>query len=279
MEALNPSFKQRTSRRSRRQSRPPTAWLRDSPGGVDTRVADRARRFQFTVPNTGKSFYERALGNLIEELRQTREKERQKIASYLHDEIGQNLILVAMKLGSLEMRASKRQAPIVREIRELISSVIHETRSLMSDLYPQALRELGLSAALEWLVERTGFNYDLRCVADVGTLPQVSEEIAEAIFYSVRELLINVAKHARAKQATLVCRSAERYLLIQVIDDGQGFETAGLSALQPACGGFGLLSIRERLSSIGASMHIESNPDHGTRVILMFPNALAKRAS
>jgi signal transduction histidine kinase len=217
--------------------------------------------------------YEQALGKLVAELAQTREKERQKIANHLHDEIGQNLILATIKLGRLEMTAPKLQAAMVREIHELITGVIHETRSLMCDLNPQPLRDLGLRAALDWLIERTRLNYDLRCAAELESIPDaLPEEIAETIFYAVRELLINIAKHAKAGQARLIFRSNTHRLLIQVLDDGQGFETSRLSPLNPASGGFGLLSIRERLSSVGGSMYIDSHPGRGANITVTVPN-------
>jgi signal transduction histidine kinase len=216
--------------------------------------------------------YERVLGKLVAELGQTREKERQKIANHLHDEIGQNLILATIKLGRLEVTAPKRQAAMIREIHELITSVIHETRSLLYDLNPQPLRDLGLRAALDWLIERTRVNYGLRCAAELKSVPEaLPEEMAETIFYVVRELLINIAKHAEAKQARLIFRSNTHRLLIQVIDDGQGFEASRFSPLDPASGGFGLLSIRERLSSVGGSMYIDSHPGGGTNITLTLP--------
>ena len=145
----------------------------------------------------------RALGRLVAELGKVRETERQRIAQHLHDRIGQNLILAVMKLSWLETSLSRKKRPMVREVHKLISDTIDETRSLVCDLYPQILRELGLRMALEWLLERVRANYGLSCVAELGSVPgSVPREISEIIFQTVRELLVNVAKHARAKRAS-----------------------------------------------------------------------------
>lgn len=224
----------------------------------------------------GTRTYERVLGRLAAELAQTREKERQKIANDLHDHIGQHLVLAVMKLSLLESTASKEEATILRDIHRLLSSVIDETRSLVCDLYPQVLRHLGLRAALEWLVEKTRVDYGLFCLADLGSVPQsLPYDVTETIFFAARELLINAAKHAGAEQARLIFRADEKRMLIQVIDDGKGLEMSRV--MNPQCVGFGLLSVRERLSAVGGTMHIDSTPAKGTKITLTLPRTPEKR--
>ncbi len=226
-----------------------------------------------------RNSYERALGNLVAELGSARENEREKIARDLHDQIGQNLVLAIMKLSLLKNSASRAQKPIVSEIHQLLSGVIDETRSLMCDLYPHALRDLGLQAALEWLIQRTRASYGLPCIAEMVSVPRaLPQETAETVFQAVRELLINVAKHARAKQARLVLRVEGRRMVIQVADDGRGFEPTRLSPTNPRHGGFGLLSIRERLFRMGGSMDIDSAPREGTKITLTMPLVTNGRA-
>lgn len=216
--------------------------------------------------------YKRALGKLVAELGKARETERQKIANDLHDQIGQNLVLAIMKLGSLERSVAKNQVTMVHEIHQLINEVIGETRSLVFDLYPPVLRDLGLRAALEWLVERISATYGLHCVAEIISMPKsLPRDVAETLFQAVRELLINVAKHARAKQARVIFRGGGRSMLIQVVDDGQGFEPARISVLNLKRGGFGLLSMRERLALLGGNMDVDSAPGHGTNITITLP--------
>lgn len=216
--------------------------------------------------------YKRALGKLIAELGMARETERRKIANDLHDHIGQNLVLAIMKLGSLEQSVAKKQVSRVHEIHQLINEVIGETRSLVFDLYPPLLRDLGLQAALEWLVQRTRAVYGLSCMAEIVSMPKsVAQDMAETLFQAVRELLINVAKHAGAKQARVILRGGGRSILVQVVDDGQGFEPAGVSVFNLNRGGFGLLSMRERLALLGGNLDIESAPGQGTTITISLP--------
>jgi signal transduction histidine kinase len=215
----------------------------------------------------------------VAELGDARENEREKIANDLHDQIGQNLVLAMMKLGLLKSSVSKKQKPLVREIHRLLSGVIGETRSLMCDLYPYALRDLGIQAALKWLVERTRANYGLECVAQMTSVPDsLSRDVAETIFQAMRELVTNVAKHAHAKHVTVIVRGEERWMLIQVVDDGKGFELSRLSPVNPRRGGFGLLSIRERLLRLGGSIDIESAPGAGTKITMRLPKNSETRA-
>jgi signal transduction histidine kinase len=214
---------------------------------------------------------------LVVELGHARENERRKIANELHDEVGQNLVLAIMKLNLLKTSVSEEQKPLLEEIHRLITGVIDETRSLVCDLYPHGLRDLGLQSALEWLIQRTRVSYGLCCAADLVSVPRaMPHEIAETAFQTVRELLINVAKHAQASTARVILRGEKHRLLIKVVDDGKGFDPARRSPMHPRGGGFGLLSVRERVSRLDGTMHIDSTPGLGTTITLSLPTHLVK---
>jgi signal transduction histidine kinase len=113
---------------------------------------------------------------------------------------------------------------VVDGIQKLISEVIDETRSMMCDLYRPRIRDLGLRAALEWLVQRSRVNYGLGCIAELEAMPpQLPPEIEDTVFQAVRELLINVVKHARAKQVRVIIRAEKHRMIVEVADDGKGF--------------------------------------------------------
>jgi signal transduction histidine kinase len=125
---------------------------------------------------------------------------------------------------------------------------------------------------LEWLVDRINATYGLDCVAEIISMPKsLARDVAETLFQAVRELLINVAKHAGAKQARVIVREMERSIVIRVVDDGQGFERRRISVLNPKLGGFGLLSMREHLALLGGNMHIDSAPGQGTQITITMP--------
>lgn len=226
-----------------------------------------------------REFYERSIGRLVAELGLARENERQKIANELHDHVAQNLALAKMKLGLLKRSLPRKQMLMVRDIYKLISEVIEETRSLMCDLYSPPIGDLGLIAALEWLIQRTRVRYGLACDAEIVSMPAwLPPEVEDTIFQAVRELLINAAKHARARQTRVIVRDDERWMLIQVIDDGKGFKPARHPLSDLRYGGFGLPSIRERLSRIGGSMHVDSSPGQGAKITITCPINTDRRA-
>lgn len=212
-----------------------------------------------------------ALRNLASEISQTQEKERRQIADDLHDQIGQNLILAKMKLGELSAQVPVQYTSSVEQVRTLLDQSIKDARSLIRDLCPQVLYELGLEAALDWLVEQTQEKYGLRCVAEITPLQKsVREDRRVILFQAARELLVNVAKHARATQATLVLDSDREWVKIHVVDDGRGFEPS-LTFPESTERGFGLFSIRERLALLGGELQIDSAPDRGTRATITIP--------
>ena len=216
--------------------------------------------------------HRQALRNLAAELSLTQEKERRQIADDLHDHIGQNLVLAKMKLGELKSLLPARHSASIDQIRTVVDQSIKDTRSLIYDLCPQVLYELGLEAAIDWLVEQTQAKYGLRCVADIRPLPRpIREDRRVILFQAVRELLVNVAKHARATQAKVTFHGDGGRVSIQVADDGRGFDPSFLTLPNSTGKGFGLFSIRERLALLGGELKIDSVPGQGTRATVTMP--------
>ncbi len=213
-----------------------------------------------------------ALRNLAAELSLTQEKERRQIADDLHDHIGQNLVLAKMKLGELKSMLSAEHAAAIEQIRLILDESLKDTRSLVQDLCPQVLYDLGLEAAIDWLMEQTQAKYGLRCSAEITPLRKpIREDRRVILFQALRELLVNVAKHARATQAKVNLRTDGARVRIQVADDGCGFEPSLLTLPKSTGTGFGLFSIRERLALLGGELKIESVPGQGTTATVTLP--------
>jgi signal transduction histidine kinase len=224
--------------------------------------------------------YERAFGHALAQLEYALERERQRIARELHDQIGQDLVLATMKLGALKASLPSKKIALVSEVQNLIREAIDEARSLACELYPQALHDLGLRAAVEWLVEKTAMKYGLTCVCDMASAPkELPREIEATIFQAVRELLINVAKHARAKEAKVVLRAEGHRTVVEIIDDGIGFDPTRVASLDPRRSGFGLVSLRQRLSHVGGGLSIDSAQGKGTKITLTLPLTVGGKAS
>ena len=216
--------------------------------------------------------YQGELRSLAGQISLAEESERRRIASELHDGTVQNLVVARINIAKLQksLRA-KRTLEMADSINELLEKSLKETRSLIFDLSPPVLYELGLEAALEWLIDqfkhRTGIAPTMSSDNSVAPL---SEELKVVVFQAVRELLVNVAKHANASHVNLSWSGNNDCLELRVEDDGVGFDPSDVGKRSSAEGGFGLFSLRERLGLLGASIDFQSSAS-GTCVILNAP--------
>jgi CheY-like chemotaxis protein/anti-sigma regulatory factor (Ser/Thr protein kinase) len=164
---------------------------------------------------------------------------------------------------------------LVAEIDNLLEKAGEYTRSLMAKLNPPVLDELGLPSALNWLAKQMplhGLLVEVHVSDEQVTLP---DDQAVLLFQSVRELLINVAKHAGTDRATVSLKiDPDQQLRIEVQDHGRGFDQAAMEA-KTENGHFGLFSVRERMQAMGGGLDVKSRPGEGTTVTMMLP--LAKR--
>ncbi len=213
--------------------------------------------------------YQRELLALASELSQAEERERRRIATDLHDSIIQNLALLQIMLGALRAQAEATLHASVDDARALLTSSIQSARTLTFELSPPILYELGLAAALEWLAEQVQQRHSLQVTVEIiGHFRLQSDDQRALLFSSVREILMNVVKHAEATTVTVTMEGTDSVVLITVADNGIGFDLAAAEARR---GGYGLFSIRERLRHIGGAMHIETQPGVGTRLTLVAP--------
>ena len=250
------------------------------PGRYGTTVNDLERKWvhprekarTWASKESGGEKLDRVATFLFAEIGRVREEERQKIAGDLHDQIGQNLILAKMKLDALRSSLGSEYASLIGGISDLISCTIGDTRSLIHELHPEWLSQLGLREAVKWLVEQTQKKYGLRGVAEFTSLPKaLKKDVQEVLFQAVRELLVNAAKHAAASEVRVLCACEKGWLRIHVIDNGVGFDPALRSSPNPKTGGFGLMIVRARLGLMGGSLHIDSCSGAGTRATIALP--------
>jgi PAS domain S-box-containing protein len=217
--------------------------------------------------------YQEQLRALASEISLVEERERRRLATDLHDHIGQTLALAQIKLGELKEWADS--TPIsgsLAEIRKLVEQAIKSSRELTFELSPPILYDLGFESAVEWfgdyLQEHHGLQVTVR--PDEHYKP-LGHETMVLLFQMVRELMLNVAKHARAHQVEVSIRREGDNLLIDVTDDGVGVERQQLATSREISRSFGLFSVRERIECIGGSLRIDSWPNRGTRVSLSVP--------
>jgi signal transduction histidine kinase len=213
---------------------------------------------------------------------------RRRIASELHDHISQDLAISKMKLESLADPAKSDLNASLKEVIGLIAHTIDVSRSLTFEMSPPVLYELGFEAAIGWLVNQTRKRFGLNAeFTDDGKPKPLDTDVRVTLFHAVRELLINVVKHAKARMVKVSASQVRGHVQITVEDDGIGFDasrkTGGGHVSHKAgssdyTSGFGLFNIRERLSHIGGKVNIRSKPGKGTRVTLIAPlNIKTKR--
>ncbi len=216
--------------------------------------------------------YQEQLRSLASELSLTEERERRRLATDLHDHIGQILALAQIKLGAMrELVSSSSLATSMDEIRRLVEQSIQYTRSLTFELSPPILYDLGFEAAVEWLAELIQNQQGMRIEVQTERHPlPMDDEIRVLLFQAVRELLVNVVKHAKAQRAKVTIGREGNHIRIKVEDDGVGLGISPGAPLSSARG-FGLFSIRERLKYLGGHLEMDSEPGRGTQVTLTVP--------
>ena len=152
----------------------------------------------------------------------------------------------------------------------LIDRANNAIRSLAAQLAPDVLHELGLSAALDWLGEEIERTFGLKvAIIDDGRPKPLAQEARSILYRAVRELLINVAKHARTDSATVECERSDGQIVVRVSDGGVGYDVTAASGARQR--GLGLISVRERLSMIGGAVEMRSQPGGGTVAKLTAP--------
>jgi two-component system sensor histidine kinase UhpB len=192
------------------------------------------------------------------------EGERLRIARELHDEVGQQLTALLLQLTSARRRAGADSAPMLEEAYGLARQSLEDVRLVARELRPEALDDLGLASALAALSERLS-HVGLRVEHHLDpTLPPLSDEEELVVYRVAQEALTNVLRHAGCDRATLTLMVDDGALVLDVRDDGVGFELEGAAAN-------GLLGMRERALLVGARLDLSSRPGHGTVVRLALP--------
>lgn len=214
---------------------------------------------------------QRHLRTLAYEITVAEARERERIACGLHDDIGQLLVLARLKLGELREACSDDAAVLADDLLGLVGQAARATRSATFDLCSPVLR-LGLQPALDSLAERLARAGHL-AVRREGELPPLPlpEPVQAVVFRVVRELCLNVQKHAQARQVCIGASVSDATLQITVADDGLGFHPQAGAARFNRDGGFGLVSAQAQMLALGGQLLLASEPGRGTRAAVALP--------
>ncbi len=212
-----------------------------------------------------------AIGSLTTKLVHCEEHERRRIASYLHDQVGQSLVALRLRLDAITQDTDEQgQSEEIKQLGELIDETMEKTESLTYDLSPPVLRQFGLVAAIEWLGNKFSSEHKFQINFNVeGIRAEIDEEDAALLYRIVRELVVNAFKHACTASARVTVRWLSEVVSITVEDKGVGYDPTAATTGDRL--GFGLTSVRDRMVALGGSLEIDARPGEGTRVELTVP--------
>lgn len=224
------------------------------------------------------SQYAERLHGLANQLVDTQEVERRHLAAELHDRIGQNLSALNLNLHLNLSQLPADTAPAVQaritDSLALVERTTEIVRGVMEELHPALLDFYGLDAALRWYGEEFAGRTGIRVANEAPELfPRLRGKVETTLFRVVQEALTNVAKHAKAAQATVSLARTAAGIEMTVADDGVGMP-AGEAGRRPIGSGWGLSIMAERARAIAADFRIQSQPGQGTRIVVKIPNGL-----
>jgi len=255
-------------------------WLRSTLDPIMMADGEFSGAVLFLANITAEKQAEIKLRRSLDEVRQLsirlqdyREQERRSIARELHDELGHALTALKMDIAWLSKRLPETDDAALERGREVAASVdrtVAATRRIVSRLRPPILDDLGLDAALEWLLADFQRHSGLKVDADIESMPErLRGETATALFHVVQEALTNVSRHADASSVKVSWDPADETMWrLRVEDDGKGFDRHD----EDGRARFGLIGISERVHAFGGEFEIESRPDRGTRLEVLVPS-------
>ncbi len=215
------------------------------------------------------------LRQITAQLLNAQEQERKRLARDLHDELGQNLLLLKLRMGGIKDKLGPMSGELQAgcgEVIEHVSRIIDDVRRISRSLSPSILQDLGFTSALRHLLEEYCRHHGIQhCSFDVGDIDALfSSETQIHLYRIIQEGLTNVGKHARASSVSLsATRQGDRITLI-LEDNGKGFDLKG-TAHKEGCRGLGLATMSERARFASGVLEVSSEVGKGTRVCVWVP--------
>jgi len=212
----------------------------------------------------------RQLQQLTLELSQTEDRERQRLAGILHDDLQQLLAAAKFHLGLLNRRIT-HDAPsqeLAALVKDLLKQAIDQSRSLSHELSPPVLSRGDLPETFEWLARQVQAKHGLTVHLNVGGGIELPSTLKSLLYKAAQELLFNVVKHAGVREARLRLRHRCGYVCLSVSDKGRGFDIQEFDQ----AGGLGLLRVREQIKFLGGRLKVRSTKGKGSLFILAVPD-------
>jgi signal transduction histidine kinase len=212
---------------------------------------------------------------LSSQLLRAQEKERRRISLELHDELGQSLSLLKVQLSAVKRKLRPDQTGLgetLQETREHLDYVIENVRRLSRDLSPSILEDLGLSAAIEWLISDFARHYNISTSCDTENIDDFFSHEHQIIIYRIfQEILSNIRKHAEANQVSVSIKKQNGAIFFQVQDNGKGFDLTEVSSKNSTEKGMGLTAMYERALIVGSALDMWAQRGKGTKISFTIP--------
>jgi PAS domain S-box-containing protein len=235
--------------------------------GIQRDITDRIRAVEELEQSRAE------LRALAVRLQAIREEERTRIAREIHDELGQALTALKLDLAWLGKQSQKSTSTSgeFRAVDQSITKRIDETmqivRRIASELRPSVLDQLGLEAAIEYLVQDATKRTGIAITLHAQEFPRLPDDVASHAFRIIQEALTNVTRHSKATRVDVAVRRAGGSLILGVSDNGVGFAPDTLSGLHS----LGLVGMRERALACGGVLMVQGKPGEGTSIVVTIP--------
>jgi two-component system, chemotaxis family, CheB/CheR fusion protein len=211
---------------------------------------------------------------LVGQLVTAQEDERRRISRDLHDQLGQQLTAIRLRLQSLKERCGSDEELCreVEDVQALVGRLDKEVDFLAWEMRPTALDDLGLGAALSNFVEEWSKHHHVPAEFHAASMgdARLPPEVETCLYRITQEALNNIFKHSQAARVSVILERADGDAVLVVEDDGVGFD-ASEAAGRGGDRGLGLVGMRERAALLGGTVEVESEPGKGTAVLARVP--------
>jgi PAS domain S-box-containing protein len=203
------------------------------------------------------------------------EKERKRLSLELHDDLGQSLSLLKVQISSIQPKLGEDRTSVfesLQEIRQYLNFVIENVRRLSRDLSPSIIEDLGLSAAIQWLISDFTKHNNIKTSMDIEDISDFFSLEKQIVIYRIfQEILTNIGKHSKAERLTTCIKREEGLVSFVAEDNGKGFDLKEVLAKHSNEKGMGLAAMQERTLMLGSPLNILTCKGKGTKIAFMIP--------
>jgi PAS domain S-box-containing protein len=211
---------------------------------------------------------------LSSQLLKAQEQERRRLSIELHDELGQDLMVLKLKMRAIQERMHDESVSLTGEFDEVLGylkEVAENVRRISRDLSPSILEDLGLTAAIRWLVAAFTKHSNIESLLDMTEIDNLFSHEGQIIIYRIiQECLTNIAKHSHATSVSISIKKMDEDVIFNIEDDGKGFNIQEAFTRDPSLKGLGLATMYERIRMLRGTFYIMSN-EGGTKIIFSIP--------